>query len=99
MLRDAVLDERRVEPGDGLVLLGTGMHPVLKQEGRQLRQGAQVVMGIDGVVERIAQQGPEIVREAVGIYPLALDQARIAEGGFFARLALVDEKDGPAPLL
>ena len=99
MLGDAALDERRVHPRDRLVLGRTRMHPVLPQEGGELRDGGPVVMGVDGVVEGIAQQRAEIVRETVRIDAFALDQARIAEGGFLAGLALVDQQDRAAALL
>ena len=61
------------------------MHPVLEQEGRELRQRRQMVMRVDGVVQGVAQERAEIVREAVGIDALALDQAGIAEGCLLAR--------------
>jgi hypothetical protein len=75
------------------------MHPVLEQEGRDPRQGRDVVMRVGGVVQRIAQQRAEIVREAVRVNALALDQPGIAEGRLLAGLAPIDEHDLTAPLL
>ena len=48
---------------------------------------------------RVAQERAEIVREAVGIDALALDQARIAEGGFLARACAVHQEHRAAALL
>jgi hypothetical protein len=58
-----------------------------------------MVMRVDRVVQRIAQEGREIMREAIRINTLALDQAGIAEGCLFTGLAPVNEQDRPAPLL
>src|SRR4051794_38027697 len=79
VLRDAVLDQRRIEPGDLFMPGGTRMPPVLEQEGRDPWQRREVIMGVGGVVQRIAEQRREIVREAVREDALALDQAGVAE--------------------
>ena len=79
MLCDAVLDQGRIELRDLPMPGGPGIPPVLEQEGRDPGQGREVVMGIGGVVQRIAEQRREIVREAVREHALALDQAGVAE--------------------
>src|SRR5215211_511068 len=56
-------------------------------------------MSVRRVVERIAEKRLEIVREAVRIDSLALDQARVAERRLEAGLALVDEHYRASPLL
>lgn len=62
-----------------------------------------MVMGVDGVVERVAEERAEIMREAVWKDAFALDQAGVAVGGFLAgattieqhhRLAAAGEMDG-----
>ena len=75
------------------------MHPVGEQEGGKLRDRAPVIMRVDGVVHRVADERAEIMREAVGVDALALDQAGIAVAGFLARRAPVDQQGGPPGLL
>src|SRR5688500_10313885 len=75
------------------------MVPVLPQEGRQLRQRRRMVIRVDGAIEAVAQQRAEIVRKAVRINALALDEARVAVGSFLGRPAPVDQKNGAPALL
>jgi hypothetical protein len=56
-------------------------------------------MGIDGAVETVAQQRTVVVREAVGIHALALDQPGVAVGSLLRGAAPVDQHYGPAPFL
>src|SRR5687768_4720392 len=75
------------------------MVPVLPQERRQLRQRRWMVVGVDRAIEAIAQQRSEIVRKAVGIDALALDETRVAVGSLLGRPAPVDEKNRACALL
>ena len=75
------------------------MHPVRPQEGRELGDRVPVVMRVDGVVHRIADERAEIMREAVGVDALALDQAGIAITGLTAGLAAIDQQHRAARLL
>src|SRR5258708_27598835 len=73
--------------------------PVLPQEGREAGERPRVVVGVDGVVEAVADEGAEVVRKSVGIHALALDEPRVAERGLFRGPAPVDEGDRASAFL
>ncbi|MEY9167123.1 hypothetical protein ABIE78_005242 [Sinorhizobium fredii] len=91
VLGDGILDQRRVEMGDALMLGEARVPPVPRQERHQAWQRAEVIAGIDGVVQRVAEKRPEVVREAIGENALPLDEAGIAERRLLARAAAIEK--------
>src|ERR1044072_8781664 len=58
-----------------------------------------MVVSVDGAVEAVADEGAEVMREAVGIDAFALDQAGVAEGGLLGGAAPVEQHHRAASLL
>src|SRR5262245_12633992 len=58
-----------------------------------------MVVGVDRPVESVPQQRAEVVRKAIGIDALALNQTGVAERGLFCRASPVDEHDRAPALL
>ena len=56
-------------------------------------------MGVDGAVEAVAHERAVVVREAVRIDPLALDETGVAVGGLLRDPAPIDERHGEPALL
>ena len=56
-----------------------------------------MIVGVDRVVQRIAEQCAEIMRETIGKDAFALDEAGITIGGFLAGTAAVEQHHGLAP--
>src|SRR5262249_24400069 len=96
VLAYAMLDELGIAARHLCVACRPGVVPVLPQEGREPRQGARVVLGVDRAVEAVADEGAEDVRKAVRVDAFALDQAGVAERGFFCRSAPVEQDDRAA---
>src|ERR1051325_5065840 len=58
-----------------------------------------MVVSVDGAVDAVADEGAEVMREAVGIDAFALDQAGVAEGGLLGGAAPVEQHHRAASLL
>jgi hypothetical protein len=56
-----------------------------------------MIMRVGAAVERVAQKLAEPLREGIRHNPLALDQARIAEGGPLPRRAPIEQHHRTAP--
>ncbi len=73
--------------------------PVAPEERREARDRRGMVVRVDRAIEPVAEQRAEVVRKAVRVHALALDQAGIAERSFFRGPAPVDEHCRLAALL
>jgi hypothetical protein len=79
------------------VLGEAGIPPVADEERHETRQRADVVVRVDRVVQRVAEQRPKIMRETIGKDAFALDQAGIAIGRFLAGAAAVEQHQRTCP--
>ena len=93
MLLDRPREERGHGRGIGLALRGMRTAPHCKQEGRDRRQEAPVVVHLRLAVEPVADEIGELLRKAHRQEAVPLDHAGIAVRGLFARRAAVDERD------
>ena len=73
VLRNRMLDQRRIGAGNCRVARGCGIVPVAAEKRRDLRQSGEVIAGIDAVVQGIAQQQGEILREGIRHDAFSLD--------------------------
>ena len=68
-----------------------------QQPRYDLRQEAQVIIGLGRTLERDLQQGDRVRREDRREDGVALDDAGVAVGGLLARRAPVEERNGKPP--